>query len=608
MIPTALAVFPALVCATSWYGAGRLLPERWLPATEPLLAALSRLALGAAVLALVFYFTGRVGLYERWFQIPVTLALAAYALWAERGLWGRRPALPALGRASALLLSGAGVIAALTLLASSTPPVAVDTVRYHLALPELWFEDGEISDAFWRWESFNPFTTEILAGQGLALAGLSTAGAVAGLLGVVAILVVFGFARELAGGRVLVGAAAAFLFAFQGIVTTNVLGAYVEVPLGLYSGLAAWHTLRFIRTGATSAAVWAGLFAGGVAAVKYPGLLAGGLTVAALLIVAFARRLPRAALFACAAAVALPLPWYLKNLIVSGNPVYPLIFGGTYLDGAGTPTDAEIGVVEREVGAELPLRLLYLPLDLVWHSGHYGSGRYVGPIAFLLAVAAVLLVRTRVVLGAALLVVTYVFLWYGLIHQARFLLPALVVICGLGGLAVARLLDRGRIAAGIAVAALAASAVLWLPVGLQPLAYRMPVATGYENVDNYIERRTGTYRAFAQLARSAEGTVITVGHPMILWYPGRAIAFGSTQYEIGLPGDELWRRLETNGVTDVIVEQGTGHLGWIEALRGCLREVDSVEAENEYRESIEGVPIVLTLYSLDLCRERFATP
>ena len=34
--------------------------------------------------------------------------------------------------------------------------------------------------------------------------------------------------------------------------------------------------------------------------------------------------------FALAGLVA--LPWYLRNLIETGNPVYPLVFGGKYVE------------------------------------------------------------------------------------------------------------------------------------------------------------------------------------------------------------------------------------------------------------------------------------
>jgi hypothetical protein len=214
-------------------------------------------------------------------------------------------------------------------------------------------------------------------------------------------------------------------------------------------------------------------------------------------------------------------------------------------------------------------------------------------------------VRSRLVIATAALVVLYIVMWFNMVSEARFLMPALVVMSALAGLAVERLLARGRAATGLALAALAASVLFWLPVGLQPIATRMPVALGYQDPANYIEQRTGTYRAFRELAGSAEGTVISIGYPMILWYPERAIAFGSTLYEIDLRRRELWPRLRSDGVTNVIVAGG-GYVAWIEPLRTCIEEVERVKALNEYEFTSEGIPITLTLYSLERCQKLYA--
>src|SRR5262245_38556315 len=75
-LPTVVYLAPAAVCVLSWLGAGLLLPRRSLPG-EPLLDWMTRIGVGAVVVALVLFGLGRLDAFDRWVVVVLTVAAAA---------------------------------------------------------------------------------------------------------------------------------------------------------------------------------------------------------------------------------------------------------------------------------------------------------------------------------------------------------------------------------------------------------------------------------------------------------------------------------------------------------------------------------------------------
>src|SRR5581483_6541024 len=110
-------------------------------------------------------------------------------------------------------------------------------------------------------------------------------------------------------------------------------GGFVELAIGGFVALAAWHLVALRRSGRVNDALWAGLAAGVAAGSKYHGLIF--LAAFALLVPVLTRQRRGLALGLFGAAAVVALPWYVRNWIVAGNPVYPFaagVFGGRYLD------------------------------------------------------------------------------------------------------------------------------------------------------------------------------------------------------------------------------------------------------------------------------------
>jgi hypothetical protein len=591
---------PAGVCVLAWVGAGNVLARRLCPEGR-LLGELTRVAFGSVVFSLGLLALGRVGLFDRRLIIALTGVAALVGL---RRSWSLVRSLPTFrigSRIQRLLLLGIGLALLLDLVAATAPPTSADALKYHLALPKLWLQLGSVGDPFWRWEGFSPSAIEMLYAQGLALGGGSTAAVLHAVFAVLSAAAIFGVTREL-GGSVLAGAAAAFLFVGQGIVTWEATSAFIELGLTFYVVLAVWYAVRFGMRRGPHPATWAGFFAGAAAGTKYLGLLAAAIVLAAIGVVAFARRAPGEALAAGLAALAAGGAWYLRNLIVTGNPIYPLVFGGKWVT-PDAATQIRSSFAGYGVGGSV-VRVAIVPLDLIVHGGAFDRGQYVGTAIFAFALLAILVRRRRLELLLAAGVIAYVVAWRVESPQARFLLPALAVLSVLAGLGAADWIADGGRRGLAAISVLACVALVWLVASAALTRQLLPAAVGAETKAAYLTRLTGTYRGLLESrARAGPGRLGVAGYDLVFDIPGQAVELGVPEFVPSLSRAELLRRLASLEVDSILVGGGVGSAGQLAPIRGCMRLTGTFHARFVTSRSLgHSIPYTFTTYSLAGCR------
>jgi len=489
----------AAVIAAS-YGSGMALSLGGRVAIDdPLRRRLTVFALGLGALALAVYGLGLAGSFDRSTLIAVTAAGAALAvpfapqeLTAAYGAWRRRR-----GRAW-WVIAGLAVLLAFDVLLASAPPTSGDALAYHLASPKDWLEQGRIVPIWWSWNSFQPFSTEMHMALGLALDGARAAMVVAALLSAFSTFCVYGLVRDLVGRAA--GLAAACLWVVQGMFVWEASGGFVELLLAGLVALAAWHLVSLRRTQRVTDAAWAGLALGLAAGVKYHAL-AFVPALAAWTLLAAAGPLRRRAVLlgAFCALAAVGAPWYVRNWVTAGNPVYPFAagtFGGRYLDSA-----SRYDLDQSLSGTGLPgiWRLPFFPLEFVLHTDRYERGYSLSPALFLLAPVGVVL-GSRLLRVLALGIVAYLIVWWEVMQQiTRYLLPILPFAAALAAAAGVELWRGGRVGRGYAtVSAVVAAGAFLAIAGL--FAWRiLPGALGIESQARFVQRQTGTYDAFAWL-------------------------------------------------------------------------------------------------------------
>jgi hypothetical protein len=250
-------------------------------------------------------------------RVAVGLGLLAIAIGVV-GAWRtlRRPR-PAIAFALALLAGSA-----LWLL----PPYFYDTLVYHLGLPWSWLINGSFSTI-----PHNLFSHSPLAGPTVYLlpVAVGVPEAAAGLhwmTFVVVLVAVVRVAGTLGAGRWRWLAPALLVGCWHAVWIASVAAVDQLTVLGVVVG--AQH-LTEMRGDRGPDRVGLGMAWGLALATKYPAAVPVAALAAAALIVARGRRM--AVVAGGALAVVFSSFWWVRNLVVTGNPLFPLlwnVFGG----------------------------------------------------------------------------------------------------------------------------------------------------------------------------------------------------------------------------------------------------------------------------------------
>ena len=527
----AAGVALALAIGASWYGFGLLLrPSRGRvdDSCAPAAEFAERVALGAGVTSLAWFGLGTLHLYHRPLAILVLgvgLALAAVGTTRQRPRWPHWRPVTGAARLAVVVV---GVTQALGLIAALAPPTAKDTLLYHLALPKAYVAAGGMIDSPGNIAQFYPLGAEmqavwaLLLGGGGGGAGEAAAGAVLFLWSPIVALLVYGWARELGASRTWSALAVAMVVGVPTAYHVSASG-YVDMALAAYVALASRAAARWWTAAPGTAWLWRAAAATGFAlSVK---LTAAILVVAlaALVVLRFLRdgvSLPHVheTVIAGVGGAALGSPWYLRNWLGTGNPVFPFyggwsgaiqgwdgeraqLFGAMFAVYGGS----DKGIVEY-VLSPLRIAILAQPEQPTYFDGVLGVALLAGTLVLCRAIYAGVLPPGALV-AAGFSAVLFVG-WLFTSQQLRYLMPACpgwAVAIGVAGSAVTRASRRIRPLAAWSVAVAVTVAVLvsvaWF---VQQDVAR--VVLGGESRSAFLSRRLDYYPYYALINSTLPAT------------------------------------------------------------------------------------------------------
>ncbi len=429
------------------YGLGRRALE--LSRVENELAPVERIPLaclvGVVLLGLITLVTGRLGLLSPW---PTRALLMLCALDGLRGTVRSFRSLGSLPKPSPAALGSIFACAPFVILASLAamlPSTDFDAIEYHLEGPKEYFLAGKIELLPHNVYTSMPFGIEMMHLLGMESMNDWWRGALAGQFVVMTFAIWAGWMIWLTARRW--GSSIAAWCALLVYLTTPWVYrlasiSYVEGPMCAFHAALVWAAGRAWESEGTSRnRFWglAGLLAGGAFVCKYPGLVSAVVPFGLLSIAASRRARTLAPSFAFAAGCALATsPWLIKNLIDTGNPVYPLayrLFGGVPWDAA---LDAKWSGVHGPRAFTLQSLVNGL-LDVAgrsdWHSPLYTA---LAPLALWRRGS------SRIAIALWVYVVYLFSTWLLLTHQVdRFWLPLLPAFAVLAGLGADRLRTQG---------------------------------------------------------------------------------------------------------------------------------------------------------------------
>lgn len=330
-VALALLVWRLLAAVVIIWLAGALGLRLWRGEGHfPLVRLALQAGLGLGIFSLVILIIGStLGLPTwLWWLLPSVLALLLRRslvewikqwhgladLWRQSSVFGRTLAL---------------ICAALCLTVLSTalaPPLQFDSLTYHLTLPHAYLEAGKVSFLPWHVMSGMPQNVEMLHAWAIALGGNEAAGALIWLIGLVACAGLLGYLHQRWDARAAWIGLVALLAGYTPVKLLS--GSYVDWAILLW-GLGALVLLEEWRATGTNRSLWlAGAVTGFAIGSKYTAGVLALAGAAALGWHCWQRRsafVPALLRFGGAAMLA-ALPWFAKNMIATGNPVFPFFF------------------------------------------------------------------------------------------------------------------------------------------------------------------------------------------------------------------------------------------------------------------------------------------
>ena len=324
--------------ALFWTAAWRLgsWVREFLKSAEPTLAELilQELGLGAGALGLSVFALGVFGCLNGRLLIGILGALALAALPRlfsaaqnfDRGaLVAAAPEL--VNEETALPLLFIAIVVLYQFLAAMGPTLFYDSLVYHLALPDLYLRAGAIVPTPMNALSGIPSGIEMLYLWMLPLGGLGSPCQVLHLsLGVLASLAIVSIGKRL--GHAAAGVWAAAIFLSSPMVLFEMGRPGVELGTSFYLALALLALIVYNRRQDDRGLFLIGIFSGLVLGTKYQNVILLP-AVAGYLLQRFGWRDGwRPTVKVWLVAVALAMPWGLKNIVYYRNPVYPFL-GGT---------------------------------------------------------------------------------------------------------------------------------------------------------------------------------------------------------------------------------------------------------------------------------------
>lgn len=340
------------------------------------------------------------------------------------------------------------------------PPSDFDVREYHLQAPKEFYQAGHIGFLPHNVYANMPLGAEMLSLAGMVAAGDWWTGALVGKTLIAAFALLAALALFAAGRRFAnpsTGLTAAVLYLSSPWIALVSSQGLIDGAMAFYLFTALYAVLVWRNLGHESSTLsrtheakasnsrlllLAGFLSGAAVSTKYPAVVFSVVplfafvaycdwrdTVAPNTGVRLRMTLGPVLLFsmACFAACG---AWLIKNAVLTGNPVYPLLYG--LLDGATRTPESNL----QWIGAHRPPN--FWPLDFVQRAVRFAIGsEWLNPVVFPFAAVAVWFRREKLVRGLVAYVVLYFAAWWLFTHRLdRFWVPVLPLVTFLAALGV----------------------------------------------------------------------------------------------------------------------------------------------------------------------------
>jgi len=403
-------------------------------------------ALGLSLISYSIFFLGLVGAVKRAYFITIYVIILPFSCSPEikNSLSGLKHSLQNLKLSiwfkNKKLLSKIALVLFILFIAGNfincfSPPIERDAMTYHLKMPQSYIKTGSVSPEPNNFFSYFPQLVEMLYTFGLMFSNDYSSHLIHFYFGILAALAIFLFVRRISNSEAALFSALAFYS--LPLVSQLSTWAYVDLALCFFTALALYFFLRALEDANWALLKLSAVLFGFAFSIKY----LASISLYIVLIISMLHFLntkseKRAAfikeiIYFLIILTVVALPWYLRNALLTGNPIYPFfysIFKGPYWD------------MERAKLYSILLGLYGMGRSLLdyimlpWRMAVYGGldGPFDAEIGLTYLVLAPLLVFFKprhksanclLIYGAA-----FFLMWTTLSQQVRFLLPAFAAL------------------------------------------------------------------------------------------------------------------------------------------------------------------------------------
>lgn len=433
---------------TGFWGVGRTLRRAVIKIDEDLLTPVYEFAIGAWVTWITLFFLGMAGLYRPWTARLLLIISAGVGIAQIIEIYQKRDKYN-IGNVirqswpvdyiEKILAIICLVVISLAIIGALSPTTAQDALVHHLVLPKNLIHAGRLREFPYDYFSYFPAGMEMLYLYGLLLQGASLATLFHFSFGIATFIALIACGRKLGVSR------RACLIAGTSFLTVptvwmEMTWAYVDLTLSFYVTLTILALLRFRQQRAIEWLWLCGFALGGALSIKYTALFV--IFIITLLILFVLREqedqinvqlLIKVLIVPMTIALLVSLTWFVRNIIYTGNPLFPFFLNLIPSNNVGWDVDRGkefLSMMSRYGGENKTiLDYLLLPFRLAFFARYEGLEHYQGVIGqFYLLVLPLLLLFKRIRMEARYLIafsILFYLFWCTSSQQIRYLLPAL---------------------------------------------------------------------------------------------------------------------------------------------------------------------------------------
>jgi len=467
------------------------------------------------------------------------------------------------------------ILVILNLTAALAPVHASDAVSYHIAVPKLYAEAGKIYDIPYNIPSNYPLGIDMLFLDGYLLNSGELGELIAVYIGILLAAAIYFFSLRYFSKRVAL--LAAVIFYTIPLFSVFNIRAFVDIATGLYTFLGVYAFFMWRKNENKKILLLGAVMAGFAMTTKTSAILAPGILGLFFLYesVLVKKRLSavKDLILYGAVAVAVSVPYNIRALVNTGNPVYPLfyeVFKGEYIN----PVLAQYWVeILNKVGFGATLAdLVLLPWNVTMHSEAFGELVGIGSM-FLVFVPLLFIMKNVDKKITLLLVMTVAFLlpWFFTAQILRYIFVVYAMLSIVVAYTVSRMLKEKSLRLIVVIGfsiILLTNLLIWVGANVD----EVNVALGVGSEEEFLREKITNHEIIEYANENLDGARICLYGEMRGYYSENDYVWchpayqGYVDFSTINNKEQLIGRFSEIGVTHILVENS------MQAWRGLYYE------------------------------------